>query len=268
MFTLGFLFFLTSCGKNEAVEEDYDWEEPVVNDVIPGEMVFIPAGEFIMGTDNKTPDDVQAFPERKMKLDAFWMDKYEVTNEEFWKFSRDTEYLGEGVLKGHDWRTYYRMGVEDNVPVVFITWKDADTYCKANGKRLPLEAEWEYAARGPNGNKYPWGNEWEDGHANTSETGRRAPADVGTNDDVSHFGAHDMLGNVQEWTESWYETYPGGVADPNSGKKFRVVRGLSPNYRGQAASLWSRFAQPPTALFNYGFRCARNATPEEIASNQ
>ncbi|MDR0311599.1 MAG: formylglycine-generating enzyme family protein [Acidobacteriota bacterium] len=259
---------LISCGAKEEVEEveDAGWEEPVLNEVTPGEMVLIPAGEFIMGSNNKSNEDANAFPEHKVNLPAFWIDKYEVTNEEFMNFSIEKGYTGEGAAKGSDWRIFATIE-RLNVPVVYITWKDAEEYCKSKGKRLPTEQEWEYAARGPNGNKYPWGNEWEAGRANTNEAGRDA-MDIGRFDDVSPFGVHDMLGNVQEWTSSWYKSYPKGVADSKFGETLRVVRGLSPTYRGKAGSLWLRFAQPPSSLFNFGCRCAKDATPEDIAKNQ
>jgi formylglycine-generating enzyme required for sulfatase activity len=264
MLALSIMFCLASCGKKEAEDvEDYGWDEPAGPEVTPGEMVFIPAGEFLMGSNNKSTEDANAFPEHKVKLPAFWIDKYEVTNAEFMDFSTMNDYPGEGAAKGSDWRIFATMDKFD-VPVVYITWNDANEYCKSKGKRLPTEQEWEYAARGPNGNKYPWGNEWENGRSNTNEAGREA-VDIGSFDDVSYFGVHDMLGNIQEWTDSWYASYPGGVADSKYGKTLRVVRGLSPTYRGKAGSLWLRFAQPPTSLFNFGCRCAKDATEEDIA---
>ena len=267
MLALSITVCLTSCGKKATDDyDDFGWEDSALSQVIPGEMVFIPAGEFIMGSNNKSKEDANAFPEHKVKLPAFWIDKYEVTNEEFMQFSIDTGYQGEGAVKGSDWRMFFTQGKE-NVPVVYITWKDADEYCKAQGKRLPTEQEWEYAARGPNGNVYPWGNEWENGRANTNEAGSQA-VDIGVFDDVSYFGVHDMLGNVQEWTDSWYESYPGGVADSKYGKTLRVIRGLSPMYRGKLGNLWLRSAQPPTSLYNFGFRCAKIATDEDITRNQ
>ena len=268
MFALSVICCLTSCGTKEVEEfDDADWEEPVLNPVIPGEMVLIPAGEFIMGSNNKSNDDeTRSFPEHKVKLPAFWIDKYEVTNEEFMEFSIANSYPGEGAAKGSDWRMFATME-KLNVPVVYITWNDALEYCKSKGKRLPTEQEWEYAARGPNGYNYPWGNEWASGRSMTHESGREA-VDIGLfTEDVSPFGVHDMLGNVQEWTDSWFKSYPGGVKDSKHGETLRVVRGLSANYSGKAGNLWLRFAQQPSSLFNFGCRCAKNATPEDISAN-
>ena len=253
---LSVLCCLAACGKKEA--EDVVPEESLAEEVVPGEMVLIPEGEFIMGSNDKS-DGTIAFPEHKVKLPAFWIDKYEVTNFEFMEFSIANKYAGEGVAKGKNWRDYFTLGKE-NVPVTTVTWKDAYEYCKAKGKRLPTEAEWEYAARGPNGNLYPWGNEWEDGRTNTYEMGNDF-VDVGQCNDVSYFGVHDMFGNVQEWTGTWYKTYPGGEKDPSSGEKFRVVRGFSTTYKGKLSFLYQRNAQAPTEQANYGFRCAKDAAP-------
>ena len=266
VFALSVLCCSISCGTKE-VEEDMDVAfEPEATgpEIIPGEMVLIPAGEFIMGSNVKKEDkNTNAYPEHKLTLPAYWIDKYEVTNLEFMEFSIKNSYAGEGAAQGKDWRLFATLD-KDNVPVVYITWKDAEEYCKAQGKRLPTEAEWEKAARGPEGFKYPWGNEWEDGRAMTNEMGREA-ADIGRYSDVSPYGVHDMLGNVQEWTASWYESYKGGIADSKYGKTLRVVRGLSPNFRGKQGNLWNRDAQLPTALYNFGTRCAKDATPEDIA---
>ena len=151
-------------------------------------------------------------------------------------------------------------------PVVYITWNDADAYCKAQGKRLPTEEEWEKAARGTEGFIYPWGNEWQDGMSNTYESGPGKAVAIGEFNDVSPFGVHDMLGNVQEWTASWYSSYKGNPKrDPKSGQTLRVVRGLASRYRGKMGHLYDRSAQQPNALYDFGCRCAKDATPEDVA---
>jgi sulfatase modifying factor 1 len=253
---------LSGCGKKEVVEEKEAVTEPAVPAVVPGEMVFIPAGEFIVGTDDK---ESIAYPKHKADLPAYWIDKYEATNLEFMKFSINHSYTGEGAKEGKDWRLFF-TAEKELVPVVYITWNDADAYCKAQGKRLPTEEEWEKAARGPDGNAYPWGNEWIDGRANTYEAGLSKPAPIGEFNDVSPYGVHDMFGNVQEWTSTWYSSYPGNPKrDPKSGKTLRVVRGLASLYNGKKGHLWDRSAQPPSVLYDFGCRCAKDATPEDIA---
>ncbi len=256
---------LSACGQKNKQEESTATGEAAKPAVVPGEMVLIPAGEFIFGTDNK---ENLAYPQQKINLPAFWIDKYEVTNSQFLDFSIKTGYTGEGAKEGKDWRLFFTPD-KGLFPVVYITWNDANAYCKSVGKRLPTEEEWEKAARGPNGNAYPWGNEWIDGRSNTYENGPSKPVAIGEYNDVSFYGVHDMLGNVQEWTSSWYATYKGNPKkDPQSGQKMRVVRGLSSRYRGKVGHLWDRSAYVPTALYDFGCRCAKDATPEDVAKAQ
>lgn len=255
------VFGLIACGKKKQAEGEAA-SETAKPAVVPGEMVLIPAGDFIMGTDIK---ESVAYPQQKLNLPAFWIDKYEVTNSQFLDFSIKTSYTGEGAKEGKDWRLFFTAD-KALFPVVYITWNDAAEYCKSVGKRLPTEEEWEKAARGPNGNAYPWGNEWIDGRSNTYEAGPTKPVAVGEYNDVSNYGVHDMLGNVQEWTASWYSTYKGNPKkDPKSGEKLRVLRGLSARYRGKLGKLWERVAYPPAALYDFGCRCAKDATPEDVA---
>jgi formylglycine-generating enzyme required for sulfatase activity len=253
---------LSACGNKGKEAEKAAVTEPAVPKVVPGEMVLIPAGDFIFGTNDKNSI---AYPEQKINLPAFWIDKYEVTNREFLDFSQKTGYVGEGAKEGRDWRLFV-TAEKIQFPVVYITWNDAETYCKSLGKRLPTEQEWEKAARGANGNAYPWGNDFIMNKSNTYEAGMTNPVAIGQFDDVSPFGVHDMLGNVQEWTGSWYTTYPGNPKkDPKSGKTLRVVRGFSARIKAKANHLWDRSAWPPEALYDFGCRCAKDATPEEAA---
>ncbi|NLV32763.1 MAG: formylglycine-generating enzyme family protein [Acidobacteria bacterium] len=256
------MYGLVACGKKDAEPQEEAAVEPAAPEVVPGEMVLIPEGEFILGTNDK---ESIAYPEQKVNLPAFWIDKYEVTNMEFLEFSIKNSYAGEGAKEGRDWRLFFTPE-KGMFPVVYITWNDADAYCKAQGKRLPTEEEWEKAARGTEGFIYPWGNEWQDGMSNTYESGPAKPEAIGQYNDVSPFGVRDMLGNVQEWTSSWYTTYKGNPKrDPKSGKTLRVVRGLASRYRGKMGHLYDRAAQPPSALYDFGCRCAKDATPEDVA---
>ncbi len=257
------MFSVTACGKKEEPgPAATETAAPATPTITPGEMVLIPAGEFVFGTKEK---DSTAFPEQKVNLPAFWIDKYEVTNKQFLDFCIEKSYSGEGAKEGKDWRQFL---TKDTVlhPVVYITWNDADAYCKAQGKRLPTEVEWEKAARGTDGRRYPWGDKWETGKSNTYETGTRNTVAVGSAGDVSPYGVNDMLGNVQEWTDSWYKPYKGNAKkDENFGERFRVVRGASRVIYGARAHLWDRSAYLPKSLYDFGCRCAKDATPEEAA---
>jgi formylglycine-generating enzyme required for sulfatase activity len=256
---------VSACGQKD--KDAQQTENAAVSEVagpavVPGEMALIPAGEFIMGTDDK---ESIAYPQHKVDLPAFWIDKYEVTNSQFLDFAIKTSYTGEGAKEGKDWRLFFTPD-KSNFPVVYITWNDAVAYCKSVGKRLPTEEEWEKAARGTDGRGYPWGNDWGEKRANTYEFGPSKPVAIAQFDDISPYGVHDMLGNVQEWTSTWFSTYKGNPKrDPNSGQRFRVVRGLSARYRGKLGHLWDRSAYMPSALYDFGCRCAKDATPEDIA---
>ncbi len=236
---------------------------PAAPTVTPGEMVLIPAGEFIFGSSEEKGNPTS--PEQKINLPAFWIDKYEVTNAEFLDFAIKKSYQGEGAKEGKDWRQFFTPD-KAKYPVLYITWNDAKAYCESLGKRLPTEEEWEKAARGTDGRRYPWGNDWEPTKSNTYESGLRNPTGVGEFPDISPYGVHDMLGNVQEWTASWYKAYKGNTKrDENYGERFRVLRGASARIYGSRAHLWDRSAYLPNSLYDFGCRCAKDATPEEAA---
>jgi len=263
---LSVMLALSACSKKEEIAEgETAGTEVAVPTVVPGEMALIPAGEFILGSDDK---ESISSPKQKVNLPAYWIDKYEVTNMEFLDFSLKTGYVGEGAKEGKDWRMFFTPATPEKakLPVVYISWKDANEYCKAAGKRLPTEEEWEKAARGTDGLIYPWGNEWINNRSNTWEAGNSKPVPVGQYDDVSVYGVHDMLGNVQEWTGSWFVTYKGNPKkDPKSGQQLRAVRGLAYNYKAKLGHLYDRSAWPAEALFSFGCRCAKDATPEDVA---
>ncbi len=272
-FVLALIFFvlaLGACAKKEEPQQQAQEATPAAPAapaVTPGEMVLIPAGEYIIGTNEKQdPTDKTkpnfAYPEHKVKLKAFYIDKYEVTGAEYLDFSIKTQYEPEGAAEGKTWRTFFDQ-TKPNNPVVYITYKDAESYCKSLGKRLPTEEEWEAAGRGPNGNRFPWGNQWEDNKANTAEAGYRVPVEIGKFDDVSSFGVHDLLGNVQEWTSSSFKPYPGSNAG-GFNPQYKVVRGLSSRYQGvKLLGLYTRSAYVPNFLADFGCRCAKDASPEE-----
>ncbi len=250
---------LAACSQSSDVElepADEDLPEVEVPRVIPGEMVLIPEGEFTFGEQN---EESSAYPEQKVLLPAFWIDKYEVTNAEYLDFSIKNSYASEGK----NWRLHF-TAAKANYPVMNITYADSEAYCKWAGKRLLTEQEWEKAARGNEGFRYPWGNEWEPGRTNTYEEGIRDAAEIGLYNDVSAFEIHDMLGNVQEWTSTWYKAYKGNTKkDRNFGERYRVVRGLNHSIYGSRTPIWTRSAYLPKALYGFGCRCARDASDEK-----
>ena len=129
------LLLFNACGQRNKTEEKTGSATESDSSVVkPGEMVLIPAGEFTFGTNDK---ESLAFPEQKINLPAFWIDKYEVTNSQFLDFSIKNNYTGEGAKEGRDWRLFFTPD-KALFPVVYITWNDADAYCKSQGKRFPL----------------------------------------------------------------------------------------------------------------------------------
>jgi len=173
------------------------FKEIISDDGAP--MVFVFLGEFIMGTDK---GEWFEGPERMVYLDAFYMDKYEVTNNRYKKFVDSTGYQTEG-----NWYKYYKRGTDEH-PVVGVSWNDAIAYTVWADKRLPTEAEWEKAARGVDGRRYAWGNKWNPKNCCCWEGGARSAASVGSyTKDISPFGCYDMTGNVSEWVMDWSDLY-------------------------------------------------------------
>lgn len=200
-------------------------------------MVLVPAGEFLYGDNNQ-----------RLSLSSFYMDKYELTTSRYAKFLQET-----GREKPYRWGEASPRW-QASQPVMGVNWHDADAYCRWAGKRLPTEQEWEKAARGTDGRKYPWGNEEPTSrHANmrgsTSTEGYFALTDVGSlKAGASPYGIHDMAGNVWEWTSSDY------------GSSNKVIRGGSwsvtpPNLR----STYRLRNTPAYRQVRLGFRCAQDA---------
>ncbi|MCF6156596.1 MAG: tetratricopeptide repeat protein [Candidatus Brocadia sp.] len=229
--------------------------------------VVVPEGEFIMGTNDARED---AYPEHKVYLDAFEIDRYEVTNAQYWEFldymkkTNDHSKCFKGEPSGKDhtprfWdNEYYNV---PDYPVVRIDWYDAYAYAAWAGKRLPTEAEWEKAARGLDGRKFPWGNEWDPARCNLSGE----PKPVGSVENgKSVYGCYDMAGSVYEWCADWYlDTYyaesphknPKG---PDTGLR-RIIRGGSRFSQPFQVRTNTRKSEQPN-LFNLsvGFRCAKD----------
>ena len=224
------------------------------------EMVYVPAGEFVMGS-REGEGYSEEHPQRRVYLDGYWMDKTEVTVGEYRRFCGAT---GRSMPKAPKW------GWQESHPMVNVSWNEASAYAQWAGKRLPTEAEWEKAARGADGRKYPWGNQ-EPGSSRCNLDGRgdghEYTAPVGSfPSGSSPYGCMDMAGNVWEWCADWYDPnyYKNGPTrnpkGPNSGES-RVVRGGSWYYYSRLVRCAYRFSsRPPFRSYDFlGFRCARDS---------
>ena len=263
-------------------------------------MIRLDGGSFLMGSEDadSIPADGEG-PIRGVTIDPFYLDKYPVTNEEFAEFIRASGYKTEAEIfgwsfvfighlrdrgtemqhpeglrwwrrvEGADWRhpegPGSSMETRPNYPAVQISWNDAAAYCGWAGKRLPTEAEWEYAAHGTLPVAFPWGGNSSCSNAITLINDQSAkscapsPARVGSHPSgASVFGVQDLSGNVEEWTADWYtESVAPGPA-PRAGAA-HVLRGggwLSPPSlsRTTARNWGSALESGP----NVGFRCARD----------
>ncbi len=284
-------------------------------------LVFIRGGVFTMGTDDlhlPVPQDGEG-PSRRVEITEFFMDQYEVSNKEFAEFVEDTGYVTEAEtfgdsfvldillsedvkseitqavahapwwlpVKGAMWRTPEGRGstVKDRMdhPVVHVSWNDAFAFCQWANKRLPTEAEWEYAARGGLSDRlFPWGNDpmprgqhwmnvWQGEFptVNTGEDGYIGTAPVDSFP-PNKYGLHNMAGNVWEWTSDWWTTrhtsdFRKDPQGPSTGRE-KVKKGGSYmctpqfcyRYRCAARSQNS----PDSSSSNLGFRCAQGTQKE------
>lgn len=200
--------------------------DPALVEMLERSVVFIPAGNFIRGND---AGNYNEGPLQTVYLDAFEIDRFEVTNIQYSRFLLATDNKPPPYWTGGA----YPSGQADN-PVVGISWEDANEYCTWVGKRMPTEAEWEKACRGPDGNLYPWGNRWNRQLANVdhwtspltqperdgsptawANAWNLLQATPGVDQlglrpigsypaGASYYGVMDMVGNVSEWVYDWY----------------------------------------------------------------
>jgi formylglycine-generating enzyme required for sulfatase activity len=223
------------------------------------DMVLIPESDTIIGSETgKTPFDNET-PRQKVHVTAFYIDKYEVTNEEYKRFCDAT---------GHRYPEYFVNGKfpegKERRPVVMVNWIDAEAYARWSGKRLLSEYEWEVAAAGTSARAWPWGDAWDPKAANTHEAGTGASADVGSYlGDVSAYGVYDMAGNVSEWTMDSYRLYLGNASKgPEYNEQFKVMRGSSFLGSKDFARCRFRGRLPDTfRSMDMGFRCALSPHP-------
>jgi len=231
-------------------------------DMIP--MVRVPAGEFIRGNLYGFPDERA---EATIFLDEFYIDQYEVTNRQYASCVQAGRCNLPQLPRSINFANYYAATEFGNYPVIWVNWPDAAAYCAYRGKRLPTEAEWEKAARGPENLLYPWGVSEPDAEANFNYAVGDVSA-VGTfQADSSGYGAYDMGGNVREWVSDWYQwdyylTSPQiNPFGPDEGVT-KVLRGGSWN----DVAIYVRTTSRKNFLAesydsNLGFRCATSTFP-------
>jgi len=272
--------------------EDQNEETPDLENILK-DMVLIPAGEFLMGS----PDGEglsNEHPQHQVYLDAYYIDRYEVTNAQFKEFIDATGYVTETEQRGGGWVLYRKYGVGrrritwagganwshpkgviDNMqdikekmdhPVVQVSWNDAVAYAQWAGKRLPTEADWEKVARGTDGRQWPWGNLF-----NLDIGGITIHANINNEDtvpvgqfptDASPYGVCNMAGNVREWVADWYasdyyEQSPHAKPTGPKDGNFRVLRGGSwANSDNRNMRCAVRVPQAPDYSSHFiGFRC-------------
>ena len=225
-------------------------------------MVYVPAGEFQMGSETGQDNEK---PVHTVAVDGFWLDRTEVTNAQY----------GKCVTAGKCYPSQFAVSSYLNgatQPVAGMSWHAAVAYCEWAGGRLPTEAEWEYAARGPEGSKYPWGSNWQEKVANCNESickdGYEYTAPVGSFPrGASWVGALDLAGNVWEWVADWYGDYPSGrqvnPTGPQNGD-YRVLRGGSWVSNEEGVRGAQRYKYMPNNTYgNNGLRCALSWSPGE-----
>lgn len=242
------------------------------------QMALVPAGEFTMGSNDGTDDEK---PAHTVYLDAFYIDKYEVTNA-FYKTCVEAgacEPPRADYSQTHS--SYYGNPEFDNYPVIHVDWYQAKTYCEWRNARLPTEAEWEKAARGTDGRIYPWGNDFNGNIVNfcdatcsldwadkTYNDGYEDTAPVGSYEDsVSPYGVYDMAGNVAEWVNSQPQIYPYRADDGRESAELtmgtaRALRGGAYEHVQDFLRSSFRSAGDPLGVgVSLGFRCAKDANP-------
>jgi serine/threonine-protein kinase len=245
-------------------------------------MVYVPAGEFEMGSDDDDVDyalqlcnEYRGDCEREwfeaewsvhtVALDGFWIDQTEVTNGQYRRCVEAGACDPPAESRSNTRETYYDSSAYDDYPVIYVSWHQAEDYCTWAGARLPTEAEWEYAARGPDSLIYPWGDSSpNDTLLNYDHKVKDTTKDSSYPNGVSWCGALDMAGNVWEWVADWYEEHYSSERQVNpkgpSPRENRVLRGG--HWGGSPIAVRSATrsrSHPDGTYHDVGFRCVRGS---------
>lgn len=249
------------------------------------QMIEIPEGAFSMGIRDEELSSAairtfvrdlleRSTPSRTIHLPTYYIDRHPVTHAQYERFMQDGGYQRRELWSpaGQEWlemekrsRPWYWDSYQwnrPNYPVIAVSWYEAEAYANWAGKRLPTEAEWEKAARGTDGRRWPWGDEWDDGASN-AEAGLGQLTPIGIHPrGVSPFGVWDMSGNVWEWTVDWFAPY---AQHDQAELPVKVLRGGAWNQTRDHARCAARVVSPPDARpGSAGFRCVADAPPNQL----
>ena len=259
------------------------WSQQEHDYSLEGDMVYIPPGPFVFGT-NKRDESAEALslgipkpwyadetPQQKIFLKEFYIDRYEVTYKRYKKYVDALD-----AITPPNWQGSSFPEGQGNEPVTHVSWYDAANFCQWAQKKLPTEKLWERAARGKEGNEYPWGNEFQSGWANLSDRSgsKNQPVAVGSfPKSASTEGVHDLIGNVWEWVDNDYQPYKGSMYQSEYYQtELKILRGQSASDIGhfplysQAIKMFARsgyrqYSSADEPAPDVGFRCASVTQP-------
>lgn len=226
---------------------------------LPPDMVLIPAREYLIGRNKGDDPNLDTFetPQHSVKLQAFFLDKTEVTNQQYQEFIKQTGYKAPAQWSGGT----FPPGTEQ-YPVTGVSFEEAEAYARWAGKRLPTEEEWEAAAHGDQIRRYPWGDQFQADRLNSAQSNLKQPVPVHSYPTgAGPFGNVDLAGNVWEWTASEARPYPGNtekISNPTQ-EKLMVIRGGSfENKPPDCVTTYRNWVPATTRYKALGFRCARS----------
>ena len=251
-------------------------DQPSFSSEPPEDMVLIPLGEFVMGA-NSIHTNTNHAPAHRVDLEAFYINKFEVTNAQFEEFILDGGYQNQGLWTAEGWdfiqknriKTPLHYGensvsTEPDHPVIGVSWYEADAYATWAGKRLPTEAEWEKAARGVESRIYPWGDTMDFTKLSYFPHGTKLQLVGNFPDGASPYGVMDMAGSVWEWCSDWYsanyysQSPRKNPKGPENGD-YRVLRGGGwDSIRLQLRTYYRYSDKRNRRTYNIGFRCVQD----------